>query len=187
MLKRIIQVGLVLAGFTSLPAWSLFINDTNSADDGANVGIVDTLMGEIAKADLTTLCGNPGGSTDCETDWANSILDPDVDFKIKVADVDYFSTNENGVYAFKTLLDPGYFLIKNSTVRALFQNNADLGWGVFDVADLGLDFNIPSDEFTISHVTGFNGDETTVPEPGVLALLAVGLLGMVAARRKKTV
>jgi hypothetical protein len=186
MIKRIIQTGFILAGFVSMPAWSLFIDDASSPYDGDNVGIIDTLKGEISKADLTTLCGNPGGDTSCETDWANTILSPQVDWTIKQADVSYYSTNQSGVYAFKTLLDPDYFLIKNSTVRALFKNEAETGWGVFDVAVLGLDFNIPSDEFTISHVTGLNGDGTTVPEPGVLALLAVGLLGMAVARRKMT-
>jgi hypothetical protein len=187
VIKRFLQLGLLLAGFTSMSAWSIVITDTDAgSDNGTNVGAVDTLIGEISKTDLTTLCGNPGGSTGCETQWANTILSPDVNWTVKVADVDYFTTDQSGVYAFELFADPGYFLIKNSNARALFKNNNKLDWGVFNVASLGLDFNIPSDEFIISHVTSLDGGDNTVPEPGVLALLAVGLLGMAAASRKKT-
>jgi hypothetical protein len=37
----------------------------------------------------------------------------------------------------------------------------------------------------LSHLTLYSGGETTVPEPGVLALFALGLLSLGFARRKK--
>jgi len=79
-------------------------------------------------------------------------------------------------------------LIKNSTVSALFENLEDLTWAVFDILDIMdtngavIDMNIPTDGFTISHVTS-----TSVPEPGMVGLLAIGLLGMVATRRRMKV
>jgi len=174
-IKRMLQIGLILAGSLSMPVWAVMIND-GGAYDGVDVGSVDTF---IAEGEQT---GNSNPQT--EEDWVNSILGAGTaTYTVKSEPVSYFSTDSNGVFAFALVSSPEYFLIKNSTRFALFQNLADLNWGVFDSSLLSSTMNIPSDNFTISHVTEFNG-HTEVPEPGVLGLLGIGLIGIVLGRRR---
>ena len=177
MIKRLLQVGLVLAGFASMPSWAILIND-GGVFDGTNVGVVDTLLAEAESV------GNPLS----EEDWVNSILatTTTVTYTIKTEPVTYFSTDALDVFAFElaTVPGPDYFLVKNATHMALFENLADINWGVFDTSLLTNDLNLPDlEEFTISHVTEFNA----VPEPGMAGLLGIGLLGMVVTRRRMKV
>jgi hypothetical protein len=202
MIKQILQIGIILTGFVAMPSWAILINDSAAgANDGANVGALDTFLAEADKA----------GNTAAETIWVNSILAPTVaTFEIKTENVVYFLTNTADTFAFE-LASSGqdYFLVKNSTRMALFENLADLDWGVFDTNYLSEAMKLPDfgkvctendgpdcvndPGFTISHVTQFSGGVTggctdcTVPEPTVVALLAAGLLGMVAARRRAKV
>ena len=94
--------------------------------------------------------------------------------------------------------DPGYYLIKNASVKlnedgtpqdptlpndtALFLNNADSGWAVLNWAATGIK-NL--DNLVISHVTVFN-NSVSVPEPATLALLVFGLAGLGAARKYRS-
>lgn len=179
MIKRLLQVGLILAGFASMPSWAILISDTNAGIfDGTDVGIVDAFIAEADKA------GNPVA----ETAWVNTILSGmgiTVEYEVKTEDVAYFSTDTTDVFAFD--LRPAsadYFIVKNSTRIALFKNLMDIDWGVFDTGDLSSTMNLPSDQFIISHVTQFN---SAVPEPDMVALLAIGLLGMIVARRRMKV
>ena len=176
MIKRLLQVGLVLAGFASMPSWAILIND-GGVFDGTDVGVVDTLLAEAAKV----------GDPLAEQDWVNSILAPtSVTWTIKTEPVTYFSTDASDVFAFElaSVTGPDYFLVKNATHMALFENLADINWGVFDTSLLSSDLNLPDlQEFEISHVTEFNA----VPEPGMAGLLAIGLLGMVVTRRRMKV
>jgi len=171
-IKQLLQIGLILSGSVTMPAWAVMIND-GGAYDGTDVGAIDTF---IAEGDKT---GNPQS----EEDWVNSILGAGTaTFTVKSEPVDYFGTDSNGVFAFQLVSSPEYFLIKNATRIALFQNLADIDWGVFDSSLLSSAMNLPSDGFTISHVTEFNGEQ--VPEPGVLGLLGIGLIGIVLGRRR---
>jgi len=173
-IKHVLQIALVLAGSITLPAWAVMIND-GGAYDGVDVGSIDTFIQE----------GDKTGNPQSEEDWVNSILGSgSVTYTVKSEPVSYYSTDSNGVFAFALVSSPEYFLIKNSTRIALFQNLADLDWGVFDSGLLSSTMNIPGDNYTISHVTEFNGDSTKVPEPGVLGLLGIGLIGIVLGRRR---
>jgi len=155
--------------------------------DGTEVGVVDYL---IAVDDMQ---GNSNPTT--EENWVNATLNginpiaPTVTYTIKTEDVTYYNTNSTGVYAFA--LDeplPDFFLVKNATDIALFQNNLDLSWGVFDIAAME-GFHL-GDDFTISHVTQFDidvddRDIPNVPVPAAVWLFGSGLIGLVGVARRK--
>ena len=176
-IKRLLQIGLILASGVSMPSWAILIDDTNAGIlDGTNVGVVDSFIAEDDKV------GNPQS----EEDWVNSILGTGtVTYTVKNDPVTYFMTDTTDVFAFELESAPEYFLVKNAQRIALFQNLADIDWGVFDTGDLSAAMNLPDftgeDAFTISHVTEFNG---SVPEPGVLGLLGLGMVGIVLGRRR---
>ena len=146
-----------------------------------DVGQVDTYIVERRQA----------GSPASETNWVRDTLgDPAIDWTVKQTDVLYERTNLANTFAFELDNSPEYFLVKNSTWMALFQNNADYDWGVIDTSFLVSDFNIGqnSDQVTISHVLNL-GDASSggprinqVPEPVTWMLL---LSGFIFGFRKK--
>ena len=172
MIKRLLQVGLVLAGFASMPSWAIVISGTTT-----DVGVIDTYLAET---------GVLSGEAE-ETKWVNDTLtllgiNVTTEYVVKAETVTYFSTDITDVFAFDLAPESSdYFILKNSQGTALFKNLMDIDWGVFDVTDLSSAMKLPDfTEYTISHVTQFN----SVPEPGITGLLAIGLLGMVVARRR---
>ena len=182
MFKRILQIGLILVGSASMPSWAVSVG-------GVDVGAVDTLLA------VNEGLGNPTA----EETWVNSVIAPDTtSFTVKI-DPGYTLTAADlpaaNILAFDmTPNTPDYFLVKNATMVALFENVDDLNWGVIDVAAVdamlaaytcgGQQCKINlADGVQISHVSLFGGG-SDVPEPGVLGLLGIGLLGMVLARRR---
>ncbi len=146
--------------------------------DGTDVGAEDTFI-DWQAGPFTGGSGSPSG----EEDWVNSILDPDTEFTVKTANVQMYETDGDGIRAFELAAGPAYFLVKNSTFRALFENSADLDFGVIDVVALaalgGFDLSGP-DQLTISHVTEFGKgiDPDPMPVPGTVLLVGLGLLGL---------
>ena len=179
MKKSILALFALLLSFSSQ---AIIITDTSAGtDNGTDVGSIDTLIATTGVL----------GSTSSEETWVNAILAPTtVEWTIKESNVDYFLTNLGDVYAFDLIDDEDYFIVKNSTTVALFQNLLSTGWGVFDASLASLsDANLGTDPFQISHVTSFNSgdpDPQAVPEPTMPMLLGIGLalLGSIRLIRK---
>jgi len=165
-------------GLSSL-SWSYMITDIAAgSNNGAIVGELDNYVAYTSKASMSN--SNP----DSETNWVNSILNPDVNYTVKTEKLNYYQTNGTNIFAFELKSKPEYFVIKNSIYWALYQNVMSLDWGVFDADALNEGFNLPDgDSWQISHVSEFSG-AVSVPEPGSISLLVLGLIGLVIARKK---
>lgn len=153
-----------------------------------DVGEIDTFIAETGatRGDRNGALPGSGSSVENETAWINSILDPDTTYNTREETVSYYSVDGmSGVFAFRLETDPGYYILKNATNWAIFDNNASYGWGVFDISALTLDrWNLGSGgQMTISHVTEYGS--ATVPEPASLALLSIGLMSIAWMRRRQ--
>lgn len=151
---------------------------------GTDVGGLDTFIGQTGSLS--------NSSPVTETNWVNTLLDPDTDFTWKTEDVSYYATLESSsVFAFQLQQKPGYFLIKNAKWWALFENTSNADWAVVDFSLLNAGFKLPDlKSLTISHVSEFGQfpdvdlPEVKVSEPNGLWLIGLGLLGLGLTRNR---
>ncbi|ABM04484.1 hypothetical protein Ping_2777 [Psychromonas ingrahamii 37] len=179
-MKKFALVSSLLVLFAA-PSWGITITDAG-AYYGTDVGSVDTYKNSVKIV----------GSSDptAEEAWVNSELSSagtTTSFTGKDEDVKFYGTDALNTFAFSMAPNtPEYFVIKNATYRALYQNTNELGWGVFNFTDLPDKMNLGKLGDPISHVSRFDSGTTPVPEPSTTLLLGAGLLGFGLYSRKRS-
>lgn len=145
-----------------------------SITGGTDVGGLDTWVAQTTQSDI----GNSGDST--VKAWVENQLGFAVSYEGKTDPIDVVYSVEDAAIAILSLFSsPDYFLVKDSKTYVLFSNNGSLDWGVFKLGDYFKDGKVQ-----LSHVSEFNGNTVTVAEPGTLALLGLGLLGLLIGRSR---
>ena len=200
-MKTIMKYGLAL--FLSIgvsnACLAVLINDPTAGVslDGTDVGTVDTVMMTaflVPGSDLGFMT-LPDADPTTEDAWANmvlSVLGIDTTglsrLSTSVAPAVYM-TDTDGVYASNIATDPAaiadYFVVNNGSQWALFTNNANTDWAVFNVATV-LPDTLNIDDLNVSHIALFSNSSASISEPSALALLGLGLLGIGLASRRKS-
>lgn len=180
MLRLVLPLGLVMASASS---WAILI--VGGPNDGVNVGALDTLLAQ-------EFHNGPGGNPAGEEAWAEGILGFNLSFDGKEETIGIYNTDTANVRAFSLAFAPGYFVLKNSTYRALFANLGSADWGVINKSLLNSGFNLNGT--TISHATQFNDPRepnfgpdpvpNQVPVPGTTLLVGLALIGLRFMRSK---
>ena len=156
---------------TSTTCWSGNTpNNPDAADVSSIVGVANLVS--LYKADVADPVVEEGPfASSYDTTFSNSTTDPS-DALIK------YMAGSDSISCLECFL-----LVKDG--------NQDPIWYIFDIGSWNGTDSISIEGFwpdqgAISHVTIF-GESANVPEPGMAALLSIGLLGMVVARRRMKV
>ena len=161
---------------------------------------VTSQVGELDNLLAAETLKNSGEAT--EEAWIESILGTDIDYTQfgSISEGDNWQSVTDGIsgdYAFDFGIDflPEHYLLKlgsgNGTgvefSHYLFENLDSLQYAYVNLEMFGEGVRLENIGI-VSHIGssgGCEGDCETVPEPGMVGLLAIGLLGMVARRRFK--
>lgn len=156
-------------------AWSLTINYGGNAS--YNVGDVDVIVAR-------TILPNSGTA---ENDWllANNFT---VVNEYDTIASNWYLTNSSGIYALKLIDAPDFYFIKIgigaltiSSDHFIYKNSSDLEWAVIDLTGWQ---GTPTQKVNIGRVSHLGeGTTTQVPEPSMMFLLGVGLVGLVGGRK----
>ena len=149
-MKSIVRYGLALLLSVGMVSNCLAI--TLSDDPTIDVGDVDDLLQIASSGTELTLTTLPDSGDATETAWVDLVLTSlgidttDLTLEVKIEDATIYTTSETDVYAADISTDStavlDYFIVKNSTYWALFDNNVELDWAVFDASLLPDDMNI---------------------------------------------
>lgn len=185
-MKKIFLTALLILLFAS-SGWCFTIYGVAETDPHYNDFVGDTVDTWLAETDILH-----DSSEFSETEWVNDVLYnlgyPETTYQVKEEeDVPYYRTDDDITFAYYLTTPPEteYFLLKNAQWWVLFQNIGEIDWAVFNTTQLPSGMNIPSSDFTISHVTRF-GDAAPVPEPSTFLLLGGGLVGLAFYGRKRS-
>ena len=157
--------------------------------DGTLVGEVDEL---IAQTNITP-------SKENQEAWIQSEIGEEyfvTEEKYSVSSSDWQEVFDRSIlvdftWATELKYAPEYYFIKigtgglsgNTDDHFLYRNLAEMNWAVIDFSKWGFDESTNINIGRISHIGEIGG--TPVPEPGMVILLGIGLLGLAFYNRKR--